>query len=159
MRHIFLYGPSGSGKSTLGALLAQDLDMPFLDLDKNIEAHTGIRIGNIMRGQGEEAFRDLESLALKDGVSPTRAGDRPGRWGTVARGKPRPGGSARAGGLPAAGLAQLVERLEQDDNQRRFWPVSWRVRSNPCWKNVKRITRPSRCVWTPICPRGRYCPR
>jgi 3-dehydroquinate synthase len=118
MRHILLYGPSGSGKSTLGALLAQDLDMPFLDLDKNIEAHTGIRIGNIMRGQGEEAFRDLESLALKEGVSqPAQVIALGG--GALLRAQNR--ALAEAHGQVVflqTSLAQLVERLAQDEYQR-----------------------------------------
>ncbi len=39
--HIFLYGPSGSGKSTVGEALAANLNLPFLDLDTEIEAQDG----------------------------------------------------------------------------------------------------------------------
>ncbi len=35
--HIFLYGPSGSGKSTVGNALAKALNLPFVDLDAEIE--------------------------------------------------------------------------------------------------------------------------
>lgn len=31
--HVLLIGPGGAGKSTVGALLAQRLDYPFIDLD------------------------------------------------------------------------------------------------------------------------------
>jgi 3-dehydroquinate synthase len=116
--HIFLYGPSGSGKSTLGALLAQDLEMPFLDLDKNIEAHAGIRIENIMRGQGEEAFRDLESLALKDAVSQPAQVIALGGGALLREGNRA---LAEAHGqvvLLQADHAVLVERLKQDEHQR-----------------------------------------
>jgi shikimate kinase / 3-dehydroquinate synthase len=63
--HIFLYGPSGTGKSTLGRLLADRLDLPFIDLDRLIEEKAGMSIPQIMETQGEPAFRDLETAALK----------------------------------------------------------------------------------------------
>jgi shikimate kinase / 3-dehydroquinate synthase len=66
MRHIFLYGPSGTGKSTIGALIAQNLKLPFIDLDCVIEEHAGKSISQIMEHQGESAFRDLETAALKN---------------------------------------------------------------------------------------------
>ena len=59
MPHIFLYGPSGTGKSTIGTLLARNLKLPFIDLDRVIEAKAGISIPRIMEEQGEPAFRDL----------------------------------------------------------------------------------------------------
>jgi len=116
--HIFLYGPSGSGKSSLGALLAQDLEMPFLDLDANIEAHAGIRIENIMRGQGEEAFRNLESLALKEAVNqPAQVIALGG--GALLREQNR--ALAHAHGqivFLETDPAVLIERLKQDKHQR-----------------------------------------
>jgi shikimate kinase len=66
--HIFLYGPPGTGKSTIGKLLARNLKMPFIDLDRVIEANAGTSISRIMDEQGEIAFRDMESAALKDAV-------------------------------------------------------------------------------------------
>jgi 3-dehydroquinate synthase len=67
--HIFLYGPPGTGKSTVGKKLAHNLKLPFIDLDHVIEAKAGISIPHIMEQQGESAFRDLESAALKEVVS------------------------------------------------------------------------------------------
>jgi shikimate kinase/3-dehydroquinate synthase len=64
MTHIFLYGPPGSGKSTIGNLLAENLHLPFVDLDKMIEEIAGESIPEIMSQRGESAFRDLESIAL-----------------------------------------------------------------------------------------------
>ena len=41
MPHIFLYGPSGTGKSTIGQRLAENLKLPFIDLDQVIETQAG----------------------------------------------------------------------------------------------------------------------
>ncbi|HET9915297.1 MAG TPA: shikimate kinase, partial [Anaerolineales bacterium] len=60
MSHIFLYGPPGTGKSTIGRILAGNLNLPFVDVDRVIEANAGMFISQIMEGQGEAAFRDME---------------------------------------------------------------------------------------------------
>ena len=65
MSHIFLYGPPGTGKSTIGRILARNLKLPFIDLDRVIESNAGMSIPQIMVQQGEETFRDLETSALK----------------------------------------------------------------------------------------------
>jgi len=65
MTHIFLYGPPGTGKSTIGKILARNLKLPFIDLDRVIETDAGMSIPQIMEEQGESAFRDLETDALK----------------------------------------------------------------------------------------------
>ena len=66
MKHIFLYGPPGTGKSTVGKKLAYSLKLPFIDLDRVVAMNAGISIPKIMEQQGEQAFRDLESAALKN---------------------------------------------------------------------------------------------
>ncbi|MBK8780764.1 MAG: 3-dehydroquinate synthase [Anaerolineales bacterium] len=66
MKHIFLYGPPGTGKSTVGKKLAHNLKLPFIDIDRVIETNAGMSIPQIMEQQGEPAFRDLESAALKN---------------------------------------------------------------------------------------------
>ena len=66
MTHLFLYGPPGTGKSTLGKLLARSLKLPFIDLDRVIETNAGMSIPQIMEQQGETAFRDMETAALKE---------------------------------------------------------------------------------------------
>jgi 3-dehydroquinate synthase len=65
MNHIFLYGPPGTGKSTVGKKIAASLKLPFVDLDRVIETDAGMSIPKIMESQGEPAFRDLETAALK----------------------------------------------------------------------------------------------
>ena len=63
--HIFLYGPVGVGKSTIGKVLAHNLNLPFLDSDQVIETNAGMSIPQIMAQQGEMAYRDMETAALK----------------------------------------------------------------------------------------------
>jgi len=64
--HIFLYGPSGSGKSTVGKLLAEILNLPWLDLDTEIERDYGQTIPTFMAEKGEKAFRDAETNILQN---------------------------------------------------------------------------------------------
>ncbi|RPI90893.1 MAG: 3-dehydroquinate synthase [Chloroflexi bacterium] len=68
MSHIFLYGPPGTGKSTIGEVLARNLDLQFVDLDRAIESNAGMPIAQIMEQRGEPAFRDLETSTLKEAV-------------------------------------------------------------------------------------------
>lgn len=69
MPHLFLYGPPGIGKSTIGQILARNLGLTFVDLDRVIEAETGMSIPQIMAERGESAFRELESVVLKKVIS------------------------------------------------------------------------------------------
>lgn len=63
--HIFLIGFMGSGKSTVGKLLADRLDLPFIDSDKAIEQAAGKTISAIFEQDGEAAFRTLEMNFLR----------------------------------------------------------------------------------------------
>jgi shikimate kinase len=49
---IRLIGPGGAGKSTIGALLAERLDVPFLDLDR----HFAGRVGDISEYIGRHGY-------------------------------------------------------------------------------------------------------
>jgi shikimate kinase/3-dehydroquinate synthase len=69
MAHIFLYGPPGSGKTTIGSCLATALHMPFVDLDRAIEAKKGKRIAQLMEECGERGFRDVEAEVLRERVA------------------------------------------------------------------------------------------
>lgn len=56
----------GCGKSTLGPLLAQQFDLPFLDIDALIEQREGSSISQIFSEQGELYFRQLEQQELNE---------------------------------------------------------------------------------------------
>lgn len=61
---ICLIGLRGAGKSTLGALLAADLGIPFLELNKEIEAQVGVPIGEIIALYGDDGYRKMEAETL-----------------------------------------------------------------------------------------------
>src|SRR4051812_28760135 len=56
-RHLALVGFMGAGKTTLGAELAQLLDRPFLDLDREVEHVSGSSIPQLFAERGEDGFR------------------------------------------------------------------------------------------------------
>jgi 3-dehydroquinate synthase len=63
---IVLIGMMGSGKTTVGKALAKRLGWRFLDLDRIVEQKAGRRIQEIFEQQGEEAFRRMETSALRE---------------------------------------------------------------------------------------------
>jgi len=70
---IFLYGPSGSGKSSVGSQLARDLNLPFIDIDLEIESHSGLTIPEIFTREGESGFREREKQTLEKAVGTKEA--------------------------------------------------------------------------------------
>ena len=68
---IALIGYMGCGKSTAGKLLAERLNLPFIDLDKEIEHREGKSIPEIFAQQGEAGFRERESAALNHALAGT----------------------------------------------------------------------------------------
>jgi XRE family aerobic/anaerobic benzoate catabolism transcriptional regulator len=62
---IALIGLRGAGKSTLGALLAAQLDVPFVELDKLIEEEAGIAIGEVITLYGQAGMRRLERRCIE----------------------------------------------------------------------------------------------
>ena len=68
MSHLILIGYRGSGKTTVGAILAQRLGRPFVDLDEQIEAAAGCSIAEIFVKEGELGFRERERQALLDSL-------------------------------------------------------------------------------------------
>src|SRR5258708_15452217 len=53
-----------SGKSTVGRIVADQLDVEFIDLDEMVEGMTGKTIAELFDQQGEARFRHFESAAL-----------------------------------------------------------------------------------------------
>lgn len=72
-KRICLIGLRGAGKSTLGKLLGADLDLPFLELNKEIENEGGMPVDEIIALYGQEGYRRLEYQALERIVASTDA--------------------------------------------------------------------------------------
>jgi shikimate kinase / 3-dehydroquinate synthase len=64
-RHIALVGYMGAGKTTLGAQLAERLDRPFYDVDREVEEAHG-PIWDLFADRGEAAFRQIEADFVRD---------------------------------------------------------------------------------------------
>jgi XRE family aerobic/anaerobic benzoate catabolism transcriptional regulator len=64
-RRIALIGLRGGGKSTLGRLLAARLDVPFIELDREVERLKGASLNEIFDMFGQETFRRAEREALE----------------------------------------------------------------------------------------------
>lgn len=63
--NLILIGFMGSGKSTVGKILAEKLEMKFLDTDLEIEKEQGRSVQDIFSEKGEEYFRKLENEMSK----------------------------------------------------------------------------------------------
>jgi XRE family aerobic/anaerobic benzoate catabolism transcriptional regulator len=62
---IALIGLRGAGKSTLGAMLAERLEMPFIELDRLIEQASGVTLNVIFDLYGQSGFRRFERRCLE----------------------------------------------------------------------------------------------
>jgi shikimate kinase len=60
MKKIILLGYMGCGKSTIAKLLANKLNLPYLDLDEIIENRTNSSVNKLFSEKGELYFRKLE---------------------------------------------------------------------------------------------------
>ena len=66
---IFLVGYMGCGKTTFGRELANKLDWQFADLDELIEERYKISINDFFLKYGEENFRRIENMMLREQLS------------------------------------------------------------------------------------------
>lgn len=60
MAKIVLLGMMASGKTTLGKIVTEQLDIPFIDTDEELERRAGMKVSEIFRRHGEKEFRRLE---------------------------------------------------------------------------------------------------
>ncbi len=65
---IALLGLRGAGKSTLGRRLADDLGVPFVELNVEIERVAGCGLGEIHNLLGPAAYRRYERRALEEAI-------------------------------------------------------------------------------------------
>jgi shikimate kinase len=72
---LYLTGFMGAGKTTVGRVLAEKLGWNFADLDSIIEAREGMPVSVIFADHGEEAFRRMETAALRDLIAGIQRGD------------------------------------------------------------------------------------
>jgi XRE family transcriptional regulator, aerobic/anaerobic benzoate catabolism transcriptional regulator len=61
---IALIGLRGAGKSTLGSKLSQELSVPFIELDRDIEKEAGIPLDEIFSLYGQSGYRRIEKRTL-----------------------------------------------------------------------------------------------
>jgi XRE family aerobic/anaerobic benzoate catabolism transcriptional regulator len=61
---IALLGLRGAGKTTIGRALARRRRIPFIELDRQIEARAGLALGELFSLHGEDYYRRLERDAL-----------------------------------------------------------------------------------------------
>ncbi len=62
---ICLIGLRGAGKSTLGKLTGAALNIPFVELNKDIEGATGMPLAEVMALYGQDGYREMEADALE----------------------------------------------------------------------------------------------
>src|SRR5580698_9237384 len=65
IKRIALIGLRGAGKSTLGQKLAETRNVPFIELDREIEAETGIPLADIFSLYGQSGYRAIERRTLE----------------------------------------------------------------------------------------------
>jgi XRE family aerobic/anaerobic benzoate catabolism transcriptional regulator len=62
---IALIGLRGAGKTTLGSAIAARLDLPFVELDREVERTSGVPLGTLFELYGQEGYRRLERSSLE----------------------------------------------------------------------------------------------
>lgn len=63
-QRICLIGLRGAGKSTLGARASSALNIPFVELNRQIEEQSGMPVNEVMALYGQEGYRKLEAQAV-----------------------------------------------------------------------------------------------
>jgi XRE family aerobic/anaerobic benzoate catabolism transcriptional regulator len=68
MKRIALIGLRGAGKSTLGSRLAKELEVPFVELDREVEREAGTSLSEIFLLYGQAGYRRYERRCLENVV-------------------------------------------------------------------------------------------
>ncbi|MCD2175674.1 shikimate kinase [Rhizobium sp. C4] len=64
-RDLVFVGLMGAGKSAIGKMVAQALDIPFVDSDHEIERVSRMTINDLFAAYGEPEFRSLETRVIE----------------------------------------------------------------------------------------------
>ncbi len=72
-RRIVILGFMACGKTTVGRALARQLECNFVDLDSHITENEGRSPAQVIEANGEAAFREIETLALRDVLQDRKA--------------------------------------------------------------------------------------
>jgi XRE family aerobic/anaerobic benzoate catabolism transcriptional regulator len=64
-KRIALIGLRGAGKSTLGIRLGAEMQLPFIELDREIEKDTGMPLSEIFSLYGQSGYRAIEKRTLE----------------------------------------------------------------------------------------------
>jgi XRE family aerobic/anaerobic benzoate catabolism transcriptional regulator len=72
-KRIALVGLRGAGKSTLGTMLAEKLDVPFIELDRMVEQQYGASIPLLIEMSGLATFRRHERACLERVIADNEA--------------------------------------------------------------------------------------
>ena len=62
---VALIGLRGAGKSTLGLRLSEDMNIPFIELDREIEKESGMPLAEIISLYGQTGYRGIEKRTLE----------------------------------------------------------------------------------------------
>jgi XRE family aerobic/anaerobic benzoate catabolism transcriptional regulator len=65
LSRVALIGLRGAGKSTLGVKLAAERNVPFIELDHEIEKETGMPLAEIFSLYGQSGYRAIEKRTLE----------------------------------------------------------------------------------------------
>ena len=66
-KNLVIIGMMGSGKSTIGLILANKLNIDFIDIDSELEEQEGKKISKIFEEKGEKYFRKIEEeISIKN---------------------------------------------------------------------------------------------
>jgi XRE family transcriptional regulator, aerobic/anaerobic benzoate catabolism transcriptional regulator len=64
-KRVALIGVRGAGKSTLGSRLSAETNIPFVELDREIEKDTGMPLAEIFSLYGQSGYRAIERRTLE----------------------------------------------------------------------------------------------
>ena len=76
--NIALIGFMGVGKTTVSHALARLSGMPEVDVDRGIVENEGRPIPEIFAAEGEAAFRDMETAAIRELCGGGASGEKSG---------------------------------------------------------------------------------